>query len=142
MKKIENLEEDIKILADNLILIRKTAGWSTQKLGDMVGLSKVSISNIENKKYPLTKIQYIALRTIIDYEIKNNKNTKLKMVMDLIYGEDTMNLEQRQKAIAFVSGTANMKMSDETFKSGLRSLIGVTIITGAAVFWLSKVIKK
>lgn len=138
----EKLQKDMDILSANLVLIRKTAKWSTQDLGDMVGLSKVTISNIENKKCPLTQIQYIAIRSVIDYEIKENKNEKLGKVMNFIYNTNGMSETDRQKALAFISGTSNMKMDDKTFNAGLAALIGTTVtVVGTAALWIAKVFK-
>ena len=60
---------DIERLQDNLALIRKAGGWSAEEFGDMIGVTKQTISNLENKKTPLSKTQYIAIRAVLDYEI-------------------------------------------------------------------------
>lgn len=143
MKSNDRLQKDIDILADNLLLIRKAAKWSAQQLGDLVGLSKVTISNIENKKCEMTQIQYIAIRAVIDYEIKENKNEKLETVLNLIYNTDGMSEEERKKALAFISGTSEVDMDSKTFKAGLAALIGATITAvGVAGIWIAKAFTK
>lgn len=43
-------EEYIEKLQNSLTIIRKVAGWSTEDLGNLIGVTKQKISNIENKK--------------------------------------------------------------------------------------------
>ena len=62
----------IKRLQDNLSVVRKIAGWTTEQLGNKIGISKQTISNLENNKNPLTFARYIATRTILDYEIETS----------------------------------------------------------------------
>ena len=65
---------DIKKLQVNLSSIRKIAGWTAQDLGKKIGVTKQTISNLENQKTEMTVTQYIAIRTVLDYEIENNKD--------------------------------------------------------------------
>ena len=67
---------EIQRLQDNLSVIRRVAGWTTGELGDLLGVAKQTISNLENGNTQMTKIQYIALRTVIDYEIYTNPEKK------------------------------------------------------------------
>ena len=64
-------EIDVEKLQNNLLLIRKAGGWSAEEFGDMIGVTKQTISNLENKKTKMTKTQYIAIRAVLDYEIAN-----------------------------------------------------------------------
>ena len=73
MKK--DVLKDINTLQDNLQIIRKVAGWTAEELGERIDITKQTISNLENKNTLMTKTQYIALRTIIDYEIISNSES-------------------------------------------------------------------
>ena len=65
-------------LQKSLPLIRKIAGWTSADLGELIGVTKQTISNLENERNPMTKTQYIAIRAMIDYEISTNPdNTTL-----------------------------------------------------------------
>lgn len=86
MKK--NILKEIDNLQDNLQTIRKVAGWTAEELGDRIGVTKQTISNLENKNTQMTKTQYIALRAIIDYEIMHNPNSDaLARVVDVLLND-------------------------------------------------------
>lgn len=66
----------INRLQQNLSSIRKIAGWSAETLGNKIGVTKQTISNLENKKTPMTFTQYIAIRAVLDAEIETNKDNE------------------------------------------------------------------
>jgi len=67
-------DKDIIKLQNNLLLIRNAGGWTAEEFGDKLGVTKQTISNLENKKTEMTKIQYIAIRAVLDYEMEENPN--------------------------------------------------------------------
>lgn len=95
---MENKKEDyIERLQNSLTIIRKVAGWSAEDLGNLIGVTKQTISNIENKKTPMTLTQYIAIRAIIDYEIQNNpESADLQTVVTLLVDNDDEDLTEEQ----------------------------------------------
>lgn len=48
-------DTDITKLQNNLLLIRNAGGWTAEVFGDMIGVTKQTISNLENKKTEMTK---------------------------------------------------------------------------------------
>lgn len=70
-------EQQILLLQDNLSSIRKIAGWSTETLAEKIGVTKQTISNLERKKTPMNFTQYIAIRSILDYEIEENPTNEV-----------------------------------------------------------------
>lgn len=62
MDKIINMQE-------NLLLIRRTVGWTAKELGDRVGVTRQTINLIESKKHKLTKTLYLAIRDALNSEI-------------------------------------------------------------------------
>lgn len=68
-------------LQDNLQVVRKIAGWTAQELGDAVGVTRQTISNLEKHRTPMTKTQYLALRTVINHEIETGDNQILGQVV-------------------------------------------------------------
>ena len=70
-------DTDITKLQNNLLLIRNVGGWTAEVFGDMIGVTKQTISNLENKKTEMTKTQYIAIRAVLDYEMEENPNSCL-----------------------------------------------------------------
>lgn len=75
----------INRLQQNLSSIRKIAGWSAETLGNKIGVTKQTISNLENKKTPMTFTQYIAIRAVLDAETETNKdNEALPKVISIL----------------------------------------------------------
>ena len=58
----------------NLLLIRKSVGWSAEVFGDKIGVTRQTINSLEAQKkgYSLSKTQYLAMRYVLDKEIRNN----------------------------------------------------------------------
>jgi len=89
-------KEPILWMQENLSILRKICGWTTEELGSRIGVTKQTISNIENYKVNMTKAQYIALRTVFEYEtncIKTNPTLQKVMLIlfysDVMYDDDT-----------------------------------------------------
>lgn len=74
-------EVKIRRLQDNLSTIRKVSGWTAQQLGDEMGVTRQTVSNLELGKTPMTKTQYLALRTVLNYEIAASDNQALAQVI-------------------------------------------------------------
>lgn len=60
-------------MQSNLKLIRQIAGWTAEQLGEKIGVSKQTISNLENMRTSMSLTRHIAIKTILDYEIETNK---------------------------------------------------------------------
>lgn len=151
-------QKQIDRLQDNLSSIRKIAGWTAEQLGEKIGVTKQTISNLENKKSPMNLTQYIAIRAVIDYEIINKpENTVLPEVVSILLDKDDID-EQKYKdiknAVSVAAVSAAGGISGTTLASilsGLLSPLGVVIpiipviagIAGAgAAKWLTNIIKK
>lgn len=48
-------EKEITRLQNSLQLIRQAGGWSAEEFGEMIGVTKQTISNLENKKTIMSK---------------------------------------------------------------------------------------
>ena len=85
MNDKEKKQKQIQLLQQNLCSIRKIAGWTAEQLGEKIGVTKQTISNLENSKTPMSLTQYIAIRSIFDYEIESNpENTVLRQVIEIL----------------------------------------------------------
>ena len=86
----EDIKGEIAQFQENMKTIRKVAGWTVQELGDRIGVSKQTISNLENQVTEMTKTQYIATRAILDLEIATNqeKGPAIKAVMQALLTDD------------------------------------------------------
>lgn len=111
---------EIERLQKNFSLIRRSVGWTSQEFADKIGVSKMTISNIETGRYPLTKLQYIAIRSVLDAEIASNKDetemlaTLLDMLVDhpeKYEPEEKKELIQKAQLISpsILAGTATRK---------------------------------
>ena len=85
--KTEN--QEIRILQNNLKTIRTILNWTLEELADKIGVTKQTISNLENIKTEMTKMQYIAIRTILDYEVATvEKDNGLAEVLTLLFDDE------------------------------------------------------
>lgn len=147
-------EKEIARLQDNLLLIRKAGGWSAEEFGDMIGVTKQTISNLENKKTLMSKTQYIAIRAVLDYEIADHPDNKvLTSTVNLFLNEEDLSDVDLKTAKAFVEGATKTGLDNAALLAGLGALIGVAAaeallvplaspaVLGAAGAWLSKVIR-
>ena len=77
---------EIQRMQDNLLLIRRAIGWTASEFGEQIGVTRQTINNIESGRNKLTKIQYIAMRSVIDAEIvKHQEETKMvKILLDML----------------------------------------------------------
>ena len=88
--------EEIQRMQDNLLLIRRTVGWTAEEFGEQIGVTRQTINNIESGRNKLTKTQYIAMRSVLDVEIaKHPEETEmLKTLLDMLV--DVLRSEERR----------------------------------------------
>ncbi len=110
MKGKVDMTEQIGRLQENLHSIRKIAGWTAEDLGNKIGVTKQTISNIENFKVKLTQTQYIAIRAVLEYEVKENpKNVVLAQVIPILLDiefEDEAKSDEIKKTIELIGTTS------------------------------------
>lgn len=109
---MNKFECDIAILQENLSELRKIAGWTAETLAEKIGVTKQTISNIETAKVPMSRVQYITLRSVIECEIYlNQENPALKKVFNLLFSIGQKKIYQEKKtdiraAIISIGSTA------------------------------------
>lgn len=145
-------ERAISLLQQNLSVIRKVAGWTTEDLGNRIGVTKQTISNIENKKTKLTLTQYIAIRAVLDYEIQSNPgNVALAQVVDVLLNKDGEFSDEEEKkisdAVEIISSAAAGGAGAAVLAGTAAALFGaITPIVGAAIagssVWMPKVLDR
>jgi transcriptional regulator with XRE-family HTH domain len=152
--KMKEREIQIKKLQQNLSSIRKIAGWTAEVLGDKIGVTKQTISNLENQKTSMNFTQYIAIRSILDYEIENNKENEVlpKVVALLLDSGDELDDDNYAKlqdvactvAASAVGGTPTSKL-DGVFALLTASFPIIVPIVGAILgstsHWSKKLLK-
>ena len=145
---------DIKKLQQNLSSIRKIAGWTAQDLGNKIGVTKQTISNLENQKTEMTLTQYIAIRTVLDYEIDNNKSNEVlpqvvHILLDVpdneISDEEHKRINQAVTTLAAASvggiGLASLVSVSAGLLGGIAGLTLTNTAVGAAL-WMKKLMEK
>ena len=152
--KIIDREIQIKKLQENLSSIRKIAGWTAEMLGEKIGVTKQTISNIENYKTPMNLTQYIAIRSVLDYEIANSKENEVlpKVVMLLLDSCDELEEDDYSKVREVVGTVAATAVGgipianlDRIFDILIKSLPFIVPVIGAIIGsstnWLKKLQK-
>lgn len=89
MNKNEELKNEqnirLKRLQENLPVIRKIARWRAVDLGNLLGITKQSVSNLETHKSKITLMQYIAIRHMLDFQVSSHpENTALAKIVPLL----------------------------------------------------------
>ena len=116
-EKYPSNEKTRQILQDNLKSIREILNWTSADLGDLIGVTKQTISNLETKNSKLTKLHYIAIRTVVDFEIEKLKSTdsdraeRACMLLEVLSKSEEENLdfdEISQASKLIVSSTSAM----------------------------------
>lgn len=141
MKKETERDRKIFLLQQNLSSIRKIAGWTTEQLGEKIGVSKQTISNLENNKTPMSFTQYIAIRAVLDCEIEENKENEIlgKVVEILLdHGDefDKDNYKKIKDGIDTVAAAASSGMATATLAGILAGLVDSTLAAvGIGLLW-------
>ena len=111
-------------------------------------------SNLENGKTPMTLTQYIAIRSVLDFEIQTNKeNTVLPQVVEVLLNryEEYSDEEREQlfEKVKTIAATASGGIGGAALAAVSAGLLGgilgapFVVIGGIAAgsAWLSKVLK-
>ena len=111
-EKYPATEDARLILQNNLKAIREILNWTSSDLGNLIGVTKQTISNLETQNSRLTKLHYIALRTVIDFEIENLKlsdpDRAERAIMLLSF------FDESEKLAASENKSVNLELINET----------------------------
>jgi transcriptional regulator with XRE-family HTH domain len=126
--KLDERSMKIRKLQQNLSSIRKIAGWTAEILGEKIGVTKQTISNLENYKSMMNFSQYIAIRSVLDAEIESNKENELlpKILVILLDSDDEIDEDDYSK-VQDIVGTVAATAAGGTPTTKLDSLFGVLI---------------
>lgn len=98
--------DEVSRLQQHLCLIRCCAGWTAAALAEKLGVKRQTVSTIEQgeKKYKMTRMQYLAIRKVLDDEIASSGEDDmrmLKLVIDaLVDHPDAYTNEERTKILS------------------------------------------
>ena len=153
--------EEIGRMQQNLLLIRRTVGWTASEFGEKIGVTRQTINNIESGRNKLTKTQYIAMRSVLDAEIiRSPQDTEmLKILLDMLIDSpekykdeevESLVAKANMMAPSILAGTTTRKeVSNEWVKVAGMTAVGLTAIgltaglfaplgTASISKWLSK----
>ena len=151
---------EIERLQDNLLLIRRAAGWTAEELCDRIGVTRQTINNLEAKRNKLNKTQYIAIRAVIEAEMaKAPEETEMLGCLLEIFVDNPEKYNEKDKeellakanmlTPAILAGTTSRKAVSKELM-GVAGAMGLTVAivnpvlaVGAAVAgtWLAKILK-
>ena len=133
-------EQDKEKFYEEFPLIRKAVGWSAQEFGDKLQMKRQTINNIEKKKVKLTMASYIAMRFVLEEEMKEHKEETemLKAVLDAFVDRyDKYSDEQRaeiRKRTELVSSAIKTKtISRKDANNEWKALLALSIIGGSVL---------
>ena len=140
-EKYPSTEDTRLILQNNLKAIREILNWTSSDFGNLIGVTKQTISNLETQNSRLTKLHYIALRTVIDFEIENLKMTdqdrsdRAEMLLNLFDESEkyaasenkSLDFEQISEASSLIATTSTVKNA-ATVIGSLAAIIGAPVV--------------
>ena len=148
---------EIKRLQDNLLLIRRAAGWTAEEFGEKIGVTRQTINNLEAKRNKLNKTQYIAMRAEM---AKTPEETEMLGCILEVFVDNPENYNEKDKeellakanmlTPSILAGTTSRKaVSKELMGAagamGLAvAMVNPVVAVGAAVAggWLAKILKE
>lgn len=146
-------------MQENLLLIRRTVGWSASKFAEKIGVTRQTINNIESGRNKLNKTQYIAMRSVLDAEIKSfPDDTKMLQILLEVLVDNPQNYSEEvretiiEKANIMTPGILVGSVSRETVsKEWMNTVVSGTLALTApglacGVFsaggWLLKLVNR
>ena len=140
-EKYPSTEDTRAILQNNLKDIRLILNWTSSDLGNLIGVTKQTISNLEKQNNRLTKLHYIALRTVIDFEIENLKMTdkdradRAELLLNFFDESEkyaasenkSIDLEQISEVSSLIAASSTVKLAAKIM-GPLAAMIGAPVV--------------
>ena len=128
-------------------LIRKAVGWSAEEFGDKIGVERQTISNLENKRVKLKKTTYIAMRYVLEEEMKEHKEETemLKAVLDAFVDRydkytDEQRAEIKKQTEVYSSAVKTKTFSRKEANNEWKAILALSIIGGSVLGIISSVV--
>ena len=137
-------EKKILRLQKNLPIIRNLAGWTAEDLGERIGVTRQTITNLEKSDtLAMTKTQYIAIRAVLDYQIEETKNSALADAITVLVDADNLTEEQAKRindTVTSIRKEKSRRVNDRIVLEGMTALIAALSAIGGLT--LSTALKK
>lgn len=138
--------EEIIRFQDNMLLIRRTVGWTAEEFGDSIGVTRQTINNLEKNnrdKFKLNKTQYIAMRSVLDAEIAKcpEETEMLRLILDMLVDHPENYKEEEIKTLlekvnmitpSILAGTATRKAVSKEVMKTMGMVVGSAVAAGVA----------
>lgn len=111
-----SFNNEIEIMQENLCDLRKIAGDTAESFSRKINVTKQTVSNLETGKVSMSRIQYIAIRSVLECETYRQKdNVALRHIMRFLF-EQPYNMYQNNKAeirtaMVSIASSANAGLS-------------------------------
>lgn len=127
---------EIERLQDNLLLIRRAAGWTAEEFGEKIGVTRQTINNLEAKRNKLNKTQYIAMRAVIEAEMaKAPEETEMLGCLLEVFVDNPDKYDKKNKEELLAKAnmlTPSILAGTTTRKEVSKELVGVAGALGMA----------
>ena len=128
-------------------LVRKAVGWSAEEFGDKIGVTRQTISNLENKRIKVSKTTYIAMRFVLDEEMENHpdETEMLKVVLDSFVDNpekytDEQREEIRKKTELLSSAIKTKTITRKEANNEWKVLLALSIMGGSVMGIISSIV--
>ena len=133
--------EEIIRMQNNLLLIRRTVGWTAEEFGEKIGVTRQTINNIESGRNKLTKTQYIAMRSVLDAEMAQapEDTEMLKVLLDVLVdhpenysseNRDELLSKANMMAPSILAGTTTRADVSKEWMKAAGVIVGGTALLG------------
>lgn len=127
----------INTMQKYLSVLRKLNKWTTENLGNRIGVTKQTISNLENAKVTMTKTQYIALRCVFENEVRKATTCRtLKRLFFLFFYSDIEITDEEHNQLLLVSESIAAASINGISNTQL-DLMGTTLLSSLKCFMIS-----
>lgn len=131
---------EIQRLQEHLLLIRRMVGWTAEEFGERIGVTRQTINNLEAGRNKLNKTQYIAMRSVLDVEMKQypEETEMLKLILDVFIDHpENYNEEEKEKLFSKANMVTPSILAGSTSRKDVSKEMmavagGIGILTTAA----------
>lgn len=96
---------DLERLQRELPILRSIAGWSSQRLADELEVTRTTIHNLENKIFPMTRLYYIAIISLLVTESLRSHNSLIHRAIYILVTNDEEEERKRNELHCLLDGT-------------------------------------
>lgn len=81
-----SIEDYIVRFEPHLLLTRRLIGWSAAAFGEMIGVSRQTINNLETGRSHLSKTEYLLIRRVLEDEFEPDANepSMLEILLEML----------------------------------------------------------